>query len=350
MKTTPRLNRPLAVLLGVALAAGFTHAQSIPQPAAPGGTFDPSRPITAEPDTTAYSRVAADPRLSTFLDLLKATQQESLLRSETLTVFAPTNEAFAALGTAEIERLKKPENAGELKKLVRGHVLLQIVPANKLTTSGRLRSFGGRRLLPVMTAGRVTVEGAKIVQTDITASNGVVHIIDAVLRWPTGTVLQAIEKDPSLSRFTEMLKLSGKDTVLNGTQNYTVLAPSNAAIERISPAAIHDLMDPEKRTDLDKFVSRHIFAGMIFSESLGTIASSQRGIPSMAGDPLHSEVKDGKPLFNKTARLVKTDLETSNGVVHEIDDVLRFIPWGDEAPKVPDQPVPAEAPKQPSTK
>ncbi len=338
------LSHTLALLITFA-APTLAPAQGLPPGAPPGGgTFDPSRPVTAEPDTTVYVRVAADPRLSIFLELVKATEQESLLRSETLTVLAPTNDALKAMGDAEIARLKKPENAAELKKLVRGHVLLQTVTLDKLTTSGRLRSYAGRRLLPVMQANRPTIDGARVIQSDIAASNGVVHIIDSVIRWPQGTLLQSIEKDPSLSRFTEMLKLAGKDTVLNGTQTFTVLAPTNAAIERISPAAISSLLEPDKRTELDKFVSRHIFAGTIFSESLGTIASSGKGIPSMAGDPLHSELKDGKPLFNKTARLVKTDTETSNGVVHTIDDVLRFIPWGDNAPKVPDQTVPPTAP------
>lgn len=333
-------------LAATTLAPSRASAQGGLPPGAPpgGGTFDPSRPVTSTPDTTVYIRIEADPRLSSFLDLVKATQQESLLRSETLTVLAPTNDAIKALGEAELTRLKSPANAAELKKFVRGHVLLQSVPLNKLTNSGRLRSFGGRRLLPVMEGNRVTIDGAKVVQADIAASNGVVHIIDAVIRWPSGTLLATIEKDPSLSRFSEMLKLAGKDTVLNGTQNFTVLAPTNEALSRINPNAIKDLMEPDRRTELDKFVSRHIFAGMIFSESLGTIASSGKGIPSMAGDPLHSEIKDGKPLFNKTARLLKTDTESSNGVVHTIDDVLRFIPWGDNAQPVPDQNAPTTNP------
>lgn len=341
----------LCVILGAGISVNASARQPAPPapqppapqppvPAVPGGTFDPARPVTAEVDTSTLARISIDPRLTDFTSLVMATQQESLLRSEAVTLLVPTNDALAALGPGAVERLLKPENIDEVRQLVRSHVLLQVLPANKLTTSGRLRTFGGRRILPTLADGRISIGNARLIQFDITASNGVVHIIDGVITGPTRSLLESVEADPSLSRFAQMLKLTGVDVSLAGKQNLTVLAPSDAAFARLNPKVVSDLMDPNNRTELSKLVARHVFAGSIYSESLGTIAAGQRGIPSLAGDPLHSEMKDGNPLFNKTARLTKTDTEASNGVLHTIDDVLRFIPWGEQAPKVPDQNIP----------
>lgn len=321
-----------------------------PTPPAPGGVFDPSKPSTAEPDTSVMARVRADPRLTQFLSLIEVTRQESLLRTENATVFAPTNDAFAKVPPAELERLASPGAADELRSLVRGHVLFKVVPSNQLGAERRLRSISGRRLLVERDqAGAVTVAGARLVQADVTASNGVLHLVDAVLIPPASNLLTMIENDPRLSIFTKLVKSSGRDVTLASNQNFTVFAPTNAAFERLSPGVIDGLLDPDNLNDLRLVVSRHIVSGVMYVESLDAFATAERGLPALSGEPLKIEVMGGGTLINKTARIESGDAEAKNGVLHITTDMLRFIPWGEEAKPPPPQEVPGEtAPASPS--
>jgi uncharacterized surface protein with fasciclin (FAS1) repeats len=95
------------------------------------------------------------------------------------TVFAPTNEAFAALPKGTLASLLRPENKAKLKAILLYHV----VPG-KLTSSqlmaGELKTAGGQSVT-VATTGGVKINGASVVKPDVEASNGVVHVIDMVL-------------------------------------------------------------------------------------------------------------------------------------------------------------------------
>lgn len=336
----------------VCLLAGALPAvgQSVPQPAGGGGggTFDPSKPMTAEADTSVLARAKADPRLTRLVALVEASGQASMLQSENVTLLAPSNEAFDRLPKGDLDRLLGEAGSSDLKELVRAHVLFQTVASSQLSAGQRQRTFGGRRLLVGRDgAGKPTVGGARIVQADITASNGVIHIIDTVLVPPARTLLGVIEADPRLTKFTEMLKATGRDATLNGGQTLTVLAPSDSAFARLSPAVLADLMDPDKRTELNKFVQRHLVGGALYSENIEAFGTGRTRLPSMSGEPLTIEINRGA-LINKTARIVEPNVEARNGVVHVMDDFLRFIPWGENAKPVPDQPVPNQpVPNQP---
>ncbi|HSB28899.1 MAG TPA: fasciclin domain-containing protein [Pyrinomonadaceae bacterium] len=98
------------------------------------------------------------------------------------TVFAPTDEAFAKLPAGTLESLLKPENKEKLKSILLYHVVSGNVPANKvLKLNGRsVKTLQGSSI-KVQTMHGVRVGNAKVVQTDVMASNGVIHVIDTVL-------------------------------------------------------------------------------------------------------------------------------------------------------------------------
>lgn len=98
------------------------------------------------------------------------------------TVFAPTDEAFAALPAGVLDALLLPENKDVLAKILTYHVVPGTVMAADVT-EGEVATVEGQNVT-LSTADGVTVNGAKVVQADIVASNGVIHVIDAVILPP----------------------------------------------------------------------------------------------------------------------------------------------------------------------
>ena len=97
------------------------------------------------------------------------------------TVFAPTDEAFAKLPAGTLEELLKPENKSQLRRILTYHVVSGRVMAADVVKLQSARTVSGDNVsITVMGAG-VTVNSSKVVKTDIAASNGVIHVIDAVL-------------------------------------------------------------------------------------------------------------------------------------------------------------------------
>jgi len=108
-----------------------------------------------------------------------------LAESGPLTVFAPTDEAFSKLPEGTVESLLKPENKDQLAAILSYHVLPRKLTSNMLPHKAihvRTIKAGGDRLLTVSKSrGGVTVDGAKVVDADIAADNGVIHVIDKVM-------------------------------------------------------------------------------------------------------------------------------------------------------------------------
>lgn len=106
---------------------------------------------------------------------------ETLKGTGPFTVFAPTDDAFKHLPAGTVEHLLKPENKAELTKVLTLHVLSGTVMANDVTgQKASPTSLAGEALHVDGTHG-VTVNGATVTQSDIVCSNGVIHVIDAVL-------------------------------------------------------------------------------------------------------------------------------------------------------------------------
>ncbi|MEM8797781.1 MAG: fasciclin domain-containing protein [Pseudomonadota bacterium] len=108
-----------------------------------------------------------------------------LATTDNLTVFAPTDEAFAALPAGTVENLLKPENKDQLVAVLSYHVLPRELTSNQLPHRAipvKTIKAGGDRTLSVEKSGSgVTVDQANVVNADIKAENGVIHVIDRVL-------------------------------------------------------------------------------------------------------------------------------------------------------------------------
>ncbi|NEZ59634.1 fasciclin domain-containing protein [Leptolyngbyaceae cyanobacterium CCMR0082] len=170
----------------------------------------PSEP-TAEVTPDAEEQIAADPEVAaessgdtivdvaiangSFDTLVAAVQAADLV--ETLsgegpfTVFAPTDEAFAALPEGTLDTLLLPENQATLAQILTYHVLSGEVPSGEVTT-GAVATVADEELEIVADESGVTVGGATVVTPDVEASNGIIHVIDTVLL-PPSLDLSALE-------------------------------------------------------------------------------------------------------------------------------------------------------------
>nr|WP_244545462.1 fasciclin domain-containing protein [Algoriphagus locisalis] len=122
--------------------------------------------------------------LSTLVAALKAADLVSTLQGAgPFTVFAPTDDAFAALPEGTLEELLKPENKDKLIAILTYHVVPGKVISTDLTDGMKAATVNGEEVT-ITTADGAKVNGANVVMADVEASNGVVHVIDAVILPP----------------------------------------------------------------------------------------------------------------------------------------------------------------------
>lgn len=155
-------NTLIGTCLALAMAGTTAHAGNIVETASEAGVFK-----------TLIAAASA------------AGLADALASGENLTVFAPTDDAFAALPAGTVEGLLKPENKDQLAAILSYHVLPRELTSNQLpgrTIHVRTIKGAGDRVLAVTKAkGGVTVDGANVVSADIRADNGIIHVVDKVL-------------------------------------------------------------------------------------------------------------------------------------------------------------------------
>ncbi len=137
-------------------------------------------------NTESYNLLAlagTSSNLSTFVELLRTTGMMAALEAgdRSFTLFAPTNEAFAALPAGKLEYLLKPENRVELIDLLNAHILPSEVSSAQFNSSQRITLEDGRIVPITVNNQTITIGGATVVKDNIEASNGVIHVVDAIV-------------------------------------------------------------------------------------------------------------------------------------------------------------------------
>jgi uncharacterized surface protein with fasciclin (FAS1) repeats len=136
----------------------------------------------AEPSKDIVDTAVAAGSFKTLAAALQAADLIGTLKgSGPFTVFAPTDEAFAKLPKGTVEELLKPENKEKLKGILTYHVVAGSVMAKDVVKMSAAKTLNGASLAIAVKDGKVTIDGAHVVSADIAASNGVIHIIDAVV-------------------------------------------------------------------------------------------------------------------------------------------------------------------------
>ena len=129
---------------------------------------------------------AGNENLSTLVAAVKAGGLVETLKSDgPFTVFAPTNEAFAALPEGTLEMLLMPENKDKLVAILTYHVVAGKVMSSDLSNGQKAKTVQGESVMVDISYGNVKISGAKVIGADVAASNGVVHVIDKVILPPS---------------------------------------------------------------------------------------------------------------------------------------------------------------------
>jgi transforming growth factor-beta-induced protein len=289
-------------------------------------------PAVAQPAQagTIVEIATGNPDFSTLVTAVKAAGlAETLSGKGPFTVFAPTNEAFAALPKGTLEKLLKPENRDLLKKVLTYHVVSGDLMAKDLR-SGDVATVADSTVAVNVQNGKVSVNKANVVKADLSAKNGVIHVIDQVLLPPdlmpttpaatqstqSETIVEIAAGNPTFSTLVTAVKAAGLAETLSGKGPFTVFAPTNEAFAALPKGTLEKLLKPENRDLLRQVLTYHVVSGDLMAKDLrsGKVATVEgRSVAVQAG---HGSVKVND------AKVVKADVDAKNGVIHAIDRVL----------------------------
>ena len=235
-----------------------------------------------------------------------------------LTVFAPTDEAFAKLPAGTVETLLKPENKQKLVDILTYHVVKGSVPASKVVGLSGATTLNGQRVDIKVDGGKVKVDNANVVKTDINCSNGVIHVIDAVILPASEDLVKVAEKAGTFKTLLAAAKAAGLVDAVTGDEVVTVFAPTDAAFAKLPAGTVESLLKPENREKLANILKYHIVEGRVYS----TEAIAGGKATTLQGDVVKITSCDTGGAKVNDAGLVATDIDASNGVIHVIDSVL----------------------------
>ncbi len=324
----------LPFILGLAmLLSACVTVQSVP--ASQETTNQPTE-VTSTEATTAETTeemaaqdivdiAVADDRFETLVTAVTAADLVDTLKSEgPFTVFAPTDDAFAALPAGTIDALLADIPA--LTDVLLYHVVSGKVMAEDVVNLDAADTVLGEAVDISVEDGKVMVNDAQVVITDIEATNGVIHVIDAVLLPPaeeTVAETDMMEKDivdiaVADGRFNTLVTaVTAADLVdtLKSEGPFTVFAPTDDAFAALPEGTIPALLeDVPALTDVLLY---HVVSGKVMAEDVVGLDAAD----TVLGEAVTISVKDGKVMING-AEVIITDIEATNGVIHVIDTVL----------------------------
>jgi len=139
-------------------------------------------PVRASEKADIVDTAVAAGSFNTLASALKAADLVETLKGKgPFTVFAPTDEAFAKLPAGTVEALLKPENKAKLAAILTYHVVAGDVRSEAVVKMTEVKTVNGKTAAIKVADGKVKIDGANVVKTDIACTNGVIHVIDAVI-------------------------------------------------------------------------------------------------------------------------------------------------------------------------
>ena len=301
----------------------------------------------AEPGTIVEVAVGAG-SFSTLVAAVEAAGLVDTLSGEgPFTVFAPTDDAFAALPEGVLDALLLPENQETLAAILTYHVVSGEVLSTDLT-AGDVATVEGQSVTIGLDDG-VTVNDANVVTADVQASNGVIHVIDSVLLPPDVAPAARHESDRSdeltdeeaataddmaademadgntsvdvavgagtFETLVAAVDAAGLVETLSGEGPFTVFAPTDDAFAALPEGLVDALLLPENEETLVAILTYHVVPGAVLSTDL-----AEGDVETVEGQTVAVSLEDG--VFVNDSEVVTADIEARNGVIHVIASVL----------------------------
>jgi len=248
-----------------------------------------------------------------------------------LTVFAPTDDAFAALPDGLVDCLLKPGNKETLGDILKYHVVNKKVLSTDLTDKMTATTLNGDDITVDLSDG-VKINTSTVTTADVPASNGVIHVIDAVLV-PSDIDVAAFLKTCEMKETrdiptvatdngsfgTLVAALAAADLVAplsepNGP--LTVFAPTDDAFAALPDGLVDCLLKPGNKETLGDILKYHVVNKKVLSTDL----TDKMTATTLNGDDITVDLSDGVKI--NTSTVTTADVPASNGVIHVIDAVL----------------------------
>lgn len=296
-------------------------------------------PADATPsESTIVNIAAADERFTTLVAALGATGLDTVLASQTdtFTVFAPTDAAFEAMGSANVTALLG--DLDNLTEILQQHVItdaaVDAVTAYSLSGNAATTVGGAEVPISISSKRELRVGGAKVIIADIHASNGVIHVIDTVivgaagLPTPTLNIVEVATAAGGFEILLELLSEAGLDGALtDADKSFTVFAPTDAAFHKLGVFPLAFLLgNPAILADTLLY---HVYAdSVVLADGAISVAASDQSILEMANAT--AEKSGGRTALSLSdtgltinlASVASANVMASNGVIHVIDNVM----------------------------
>jgi len=268
--------------------------------------------------------------LSMFRRMLTAAGMEGTLTADgqDYTVFAPTNDAFEALGQGVATSLLLEANKPKLRSLMFGHVLFGRQKTTTYQPAQNLKTMEGGFLQVTATSPLLKVNLAStVISRDVEATNGFLNVVSNVIlptdfTYPDQSIVQIVSKSPELSFLYEALEAADMLESLSGQDGpVTLLAPTNAAWESLGSGFARSLLLPSSRSKLVQLLRYHLLVG------------TKRSIDVSEGDLVQTlamgtlEVRSVTPFTVDTAKSNTQDVPCTDGIAHVVDKVLIPEKW-----------------------
>jgi uncharacterized surface protein with fasciclin (FAS1) repeats len=314
----------LLIVVALVLAACAPAATLTVEP-----TVEPEPTATPEPEVMALDIVdtaVADGRFTTLVAAVEAAELVDTFKSEgPFTVFAPTDDAFAALPEGTVESLLLPENKQALTDILLYHVVSGKVMAADVVELESATTVLGKDVAVKVEDGKVFINEAEVIITDIETSNGVIHVIDSVILPPSEddammekTIVEIAVADGRFNTLVAAVTAAELVDTLNGEGPLTVFAPTDDAFAALPEGTVENLLLPENKQALTDILLYHVVSGKVMAADVVDLESA----PTVLGQDITIRVEDGNVFLNDTVQVIITDIEASNGVIHVIDAVL----------------------------
>ncbi len=248
------------------------------------------------------------------------------LRQGSLTVFAPTDAAFRAAGFADEAAIRNTPEA-TLKAVLEYHVVGSRVASTAIQTGDNqaTKMLSNLNAFITKNAGGVSINGARVTTPDLSASNGVIHVIDAVILPPSANVVDIAKGNANLTFLVAAVERAGAGvaSALTAAGPITVFAPTNAAFQQAGFNTI-DAVRAANPADLAKILTYHVVSARAFATNL----TNNSELTTAQGQKLKVGINGaivsitGAANGTNASRVAIANILATNGVVHVIDRVL----------------------------
>jgi len=278
------------------------------------------------------------------------------------TVFAPTDDAFQEYVEDEGDIM---EDMDKLRALLKNHVVSGKALSTDLSNGQTIKTAeGGVLTVSISSDGEVKINNANVVQADVEATNGVIHVIDSVLEFigedavlcpgqdfsnycdctgdcknnpsfcscaaaqaasccdsykPPENIVGVAVNQGSFTTLVKAAEAAGLVDFLSKTEGLTVFAPTDAAFAKIKGIDA-TIADSSKKDALASLLKNHVIKNEVYAKDL----SDDSSILTAGGELLEVKISSDGVVTINNAKVVIADVSAYNGVIHAIDEVIRF--------------------------